>query len=284
MKQTLRIFLLVAVAAAPALAWGKKGHEMVNKLACRCLPAELKAFYEKHEKEITSKAMEPDEAKRKTGAEDIYHFIDIDQFGDPKNYPRSIDEGIKKHGLDPFLRSGLLPWRVRETFDSLVAAWKAKDVAKIVELSAWMGHYAGDAHQPLHACANYDGQLTKNDGVHARYETEMLNSGDYEKVVATLITEAKLIEDPFEATFAVALDSLKRVDELLAADTEATSKEPLLKPDKDGKLPKQRSEAYYKILHEKLHEMTEKQLAKAAVWAASLWYSAWVKAGKPTVE
>jgi hypothetical protein len=30
--------------------------------------------------------------------------------------------------------------------------------------------------------------------------------------------------------------------------------------------------------------MTEKQLARAATWAAALWYSAWVKAGKPAIE
>ena len=284
MKQTIRIALVVAVAAAPAFGWGKKGHEMVNRLAIRCLPAELKGFYEKNEKAVVGKAMEADEAKRRTGAEDIYHFVDLDAFGDPKNYPRSIEEGIKKHGLDAFLRAGLLPWRVKETFEQLVAAWKAKDAAKIVELSAWIGHYAGDAHVPLHATENYDGQLTKQDGVHSRWESELLDLHDWDKAVIALLGEAKVIEDPFEATFAISFDSLSHAATVLKIDNELTAKEPLLKPGADGKLPKKRSEAYYKELYEKQHELIEQRLAKSATWAASLWWSAWVKAGKPGLE
>ncbi len=257
---------------------------MVNRLAIRAVPADLRSFYQKHEKDLVAKAMEADAAKRATGCEDVFHFIDLDQFGDPKNYPRSIDEGVKKHGLDAFTRSGLLPWRVKEVFDQLVDAWKAKDVTKIIHLSAWMGHYAGDAHVPLHACANYDGQLTGNDGVHARFENEMLEAYDFEKAVIPLLGEAKEVADPFEATFAVALDSLSHVEAIIKADTEATSKEPGLKPGRDGKLPRQRSEAYYKEMYEKLHVMAEQRLAKASTWAASLWWSAWVRAGKPVIE
>ncbi len=283
MKHAARL-LLFLLLCTPALGWGKKGHEMVNKLACRAVPAELREFYKKHEKAIAAKAMDADHAKRAIGCEDVYHFIDLDQFGDPTNYPRSIEEGVKKHGLDPFLRSGLLPWRVKEVFGQLVDAWKAKDFPKIVELSAWIGHYAGDAHVPLHATANYDGQLTGNDGVHARFESDMIDAYDFEKAVVPLLGEAKEIADPFEATFEIALDSLSHAAAVIKADTEATAKEPLLKRGPDGKFPKKRSEAYYKEMYEKLHVLAEQRLAKAATWAASLWWSAYVKAGKPPLE
>jgi hypothetical protein len=281
MKHAVLAVLFIAVVASPALGWGKKGHELVNKHAIRCLPADLKAFYEKHEQAIVSKAMEADEAKRKTGAEDIYHFVDLDAFGDPKNYPRSIDEGMKKHGLDAFLKAGLLPWRIRETFEQLVAAWKAKNTEKIVELSAWLGHYAGDAHVPLHATANYDGQLTKQDGLHSRWESELLDLHEWDAAVTPLLGKVTEVADPFEATFAVSLDSLSHVEKVLALDAELTAKEPLLKPGPDGKMPKKRGEAYYKELYEKQHELVEQRIAKSATWAASLWWSAWVKAGKP---
>ena len=104
----------------PGLILGCQQHkENVNKLAIQALPAELKAFYQKHEKEIVSKAMEPDEAKRKTGAEDIYHFIDIDQFGDPKQYPRSIDEGIKNDTLFDLLAEFIVKHLVVDLLDSV---------------------------------------------------------------------------------------------------------------------------------------------------------------------
>jgi S1/P1 nuclease len=230
--------LVILLLAAPALGWGRKGHEIVNRLAVGAVPAELRPFYVRHQAAIVAAAMEADDAKRATGCEDVFHFVDLDQFGDPKDYPRSIDEGVRRHGLDAFTRSGLLPWRVKDVFEQLVAAWKAKDVPRIVKLSAWMGHYAGDAHVPLHATANYDGQLTGNDGVHRRYETDMVDAHDYDKLVAPLVKEGREIADPFEATFEVALDSLSHVAAVLKADAEATSKEPLLKPGPDGKLPK----------------------------------------------
>ena len=36
-----------------------------------------------------------------------------------------------------------------------------------------LAHYIQDAHQPLHATNNYDGQLTGNNGIHARFETAL---------------------------------------------------------------------------------------------------------------
>ena len=36
--------------------------------------------------------------------------------------------------------------------------------------SATLGHYMGDAHVPFHAVLNYDGQLTNQHGIHARFE------------------------------------------------------------------------------------------------------------------
>ena len=38
-----------------------------------------------------------------------------------------------------------------------------------------LGHYVGDAHVPLHAVLNYDGQLTGQTGVHARWESDLVD-------------------------------------------------------------------------------------------------------------
>ena len=47
----------------------------------------------------------------------------------------------------------------------------ARDDIKL--FSAVVAHYIGDAFQPFHAALNYDGQLTGQQGVHARFETEL---------------------------------------------------------------------------------------------------------------
>ncbi len=40
--------------------------------------------------------------------------------------------------------------------------------------SAVASHYMQDAHQPFHASINYDGQLTGNNGIHARFERDLV--------------------------------------------------------------------------------------------------------------
>jgi hypothetical protein len=41
-------------------------------------------------------------------------------------------------------------------------------------VAADIGHYVADMHQPLHLTRNYNGQLTGNYGIHARYEGQMI--------------------------------------------------------------------------------------------------------------
>ena len=43
----------------------------------------------------------------------------------------------------------------------------------ILFFAAWMSHYVSDAHQPFHGIANYNGQLSAQLGVHARFEAVM---------------------------------------------------------------------------------------------------------------
>jgi hypothetical protein len=37
-----------------------------------------------------------------------------------------------------------------------------------------MAHYIDDINQPLHSTQNYDGQVTGNSGIHARYAGTMI--------------------------------------------------------------------------------------------------------------
>ena len=39
--------------------------------------------------------------------------------------------------------------------------------------SASLAHYVSDAHVPFHAVVNYDGQLTGQHGIHARFESAL---------------------------------------------------------------------------------------------------------------
>src|SRR5207247_2351810 len=76
----------------------------------------------------------------------------------------------RRHGADAAAK-GRLPWRVGEVYRELVAAFRDRDPARILERAAILGHYVGDAHVPLHAALNYDGQLTGQTGIHNRWDT-----------------------------------------------------------------------------------------------------------------
>jgi len=85
---------------------------------------------------------------------------------------------VKRYGLDFVVKNGALPWRSEEIYRKLVDAFTQKapySRENIRLFSSVLAHYVADAHQPFHAVLNYDGQLTGQSGVHARFETELFN-------------------------------------------------------------------------------------------------------------
>ena len=55
----------------------------------------------------------------------------------------------------------------------LTDAFKEKNQAKILKYSAEIGHYIADAHVPLHASSNHNGQLTDQKGIHGFWESRI---------------------------------------------------------------------------------------------------------------
>ncbi len=79
---------------------------------------------------------------------------------------------------------GLLPFRVWQIFDAIVAFFASGDVAKAVCAIGVISHYVGDACQPLHGSMLSDGYRDRADpggstwpgkGVHATYEDKMVD-------------------------------------------------------------------------------------------------------------
>ena len=76
-------------------------------------------------------------------------------------------------------RNGRLPWRLAEIQGRLRRSFEdfgrgsSNAVSNSVLFAAIASHYVQDAHQPLHATDNYDGQLTGQRGMHSRFEREL---------------------------------------------------------------------------------------------------------------
>ena len=264
--------LLSLLTAAPSLAWGAAGHTYTNNLAIDCLPAQLKSLYNANRLWIVRHAIDPDDWRKDNfAAEAPRHFIDIDVLGhdSPLAYPEDYWTAVGIWGKAAVERNGTVPWRISEYYGKLVRAYRVQDARAIVEISTWLGHYVSDAHVPFHATSDYDGQSTGQKGIHARFETGLI-----EQLIkpSDLIARAAVpIKNPTASAFQWSRASLALCPEILAADRLA-----LLKDADHGY-------NYYAEFGSRARPIAVQRLEAAAQNTASLWLSAWIEAGRPAI-
>lgn len=150
---------------------------------------------------------------------------------------------------------------------------RESDWKRVPLFAAHLGHYVADGHQPLHTTTNYDGQLTGNQGIHKRFEHEMIRRhlGQYQDLAA-FTQSAQRTADPVGFTFDFLIDSYVWVDNMLRADT-------LARHGVHGY-----HDAYYAALYVFAGKLAKLSMAQAATDLGSLWYSAWIEAGQPKVQ
>ena len=176
--------LVAALAPAPAFAWGAVAHRYIMRRAIELLPPEIKPFFEHNRDELVLRVNDPD-LWRVVGFEDEppNHQIDfgVDDYG-PYPFvalPREYDAAVEKFGVAVVRRHGLLPWRTMEEFGNLRRIFEGFSRNQLyvdgntVLFASALAHYIQDAHQPLHVHNNYDGQLTGQNGLHSRFESEL---------------------------------------------------------------------------------------------------------------
>lgn len=266
----LFVFALL-LKTLPATAWGVVGHRYINRLAIEDLPAEMKPLFAANHDWIIQHSIDPDLWREQHRSEGPNHFIDMDTFGvsEAFTYPQEYWTACGLYGKEAIDRNGVVPWRIGQYFGKLVRAFEKKDARAIVETAAWLGHYAADIHVPFHAVANYDGQLTGQKGIHARFESVMVEKQiKFEDLKAV---HASHLTNPVGAAFAWARASFRLSSEVLAADKEAVAKDAAY------------GDAYYASFGAKARAIALRRLNEGAADLASLWYSAWLQAGKPTL-
>ncbi|MDP3148865.1 MAG: S1/P1 nuclease [Ignavibacteria bacterium] len=272
MNKYFLFFLLLIFAFQNSFGWGEKGHKLIVKHAMEILPNEMKDFRQLSNY-LIAEASQPDRRKKYMKDEFPKHFIDLDYFKE-FNQARMIEDRdslIKIYGDSLVTINGILPWVLNDTFRRLVLAMKLQQKEKTKELMRDLSHYYADAHQPMHTVLNYDGQLSGQKDIHERYEAEMLNQhlpeleNAFDKDV-----KIKKTADPENTFFQTVYRSNTRCAILFAADLAAAA-------ETSGKY----DSLYYKILWFKTKYVTEEALQKAAVDIASIYYSAWLAAGKP---
>ncbi len=260
--------LLCWITARP---WGYIGHRFINTKAVYHLPGTMVLFVQ-DSTVFGQHASDADNRKSTDPTEDMKHYIDIDDYPDFVDLPHAYDSVVALYGLTRVEENGILPWATEWCYDSLVAQLSRGDWAGAVLRASDLGHYVGDAHQPLHVAVNYNGQLTGNDGIHSRYESKMLDPSYYGNYLAILPDTARYIDGRLDFIFAYLLRSNGLVDSIMHADTYAKTASGWTG---SGQAPA----AYYAALWGRVGSMTLEQMQRATVALADLWYSAWVDAG-----
>ncbi|HJU41573.1 MAG TPA: hypothetical protein VJ691_02125 [Vicinamibacterales bacterium] len=278
----IALTLLMLSVPAPGLAWGFDAHKFIADRMIELLPPELKPLFAARRAFIVERAIDPD-LWRTVGwqEEPPNHFLDMDHeaFGPYpfNNLPRDYDEAVQRFGRDFIHTQGLLPWRTSEFWGQLRREFESLKrpsppgyaLDNIALFSAVLAHYVADGHVPLHAVVNYNGQLTGQDGVHSRWETELFQRHRARlKIAPPPLTP---IRAPRDAMFDVLLTSNRAAATVLESDRKAAQGREFY------------DEVYFEAFAGGTLPTLERRLNDSISAVASFITGAWEAAGKPVV-
>ena len=282
MRTRLLVFVLVAALAAPgrADAWGFVAHALIMERAIALLPAELRPLFEKHRAKVVERIIDPDTWRAAGFAEEEpNHFLDLDWEGYGKEpfreLPRDYTAAVAKFGRARILANGTVPWRTEEMFGNLQRAFQdyqrrgAFGQNDIVHYSAWLAHYVSDAIQPFHGVINYDGQLTRQNGVHARFEATLVER--YQGDLVLMPKGLPPIRNPRDFIFERLIEDTRLVPDILKADLDAIG-------SRDAY-----DDQYFDAFFRSTRPVLERRLSDSIEAVAAAITGAWEAAGRPPV-
>lgn len=265
--------------------WGFFSHRQVNYMAIQMLPSGMARFFKKHSDYLREAAVNPDRRRYAVKGEAECHFMDMDHYEKHELDSMSKMEwntAVEVFGEDSLRMHGILPWNLIRVYRSLREAFTIGDPARILRLSADLGHYAGDAHVPLHTTSNYDGQQTGQHGLHGLWESRLpeLHFQDYD----FLIGNASYIPNIRARIWQVLRESQSLVDSVLVIERALSESQGGRKhsfESRGSQTIRVVSENYAHTYHRMLDGMVERRMKASIRLVADLWYSAWLEAGQP---
>ena len=294
LSTTLAAAALFCVLAQPqaAHAWGNEGHRLINRLAAETLPASVPAFLRSEAaiREIEYLGPEPDRWRSRaepelSAAQAPEHFIDLEPADALGPLPRNrldFEAEVIAAGQRPE-KIGLQPWEAIEVWERLKAALReyrslaaaGKDTRPVEEAaifySGWLGHYVGDASQPLHTTIQYNGWTGPNPNgytsahqIHYQFEGPFVAANEHEPEVRAKMTELKPIDgDIFDSYVAYLRHTNSYVEKVYQLE-------------KDG--------GFVGAGSAESREFTAERLAAGASMLRNMIVSAWVESAKPVAD
>jgi len=235
---------------------------------------------------LTEHSVDPDKRRYAVADEGSRHYIDIDYYGKYPfdSLPRNWNSAVEKYSENTLAKNGIVPWWIQTMQRRLINAFKEKNQSRILKLSAEIGHYIADAHVPLHASSNHNGQLTGQQGIHGFWESrvpELLADKEWN----FFIGKADYIKNPGEFIWKRILESASQADTVLKYEQDLnkifSSDKKFAFEERNGKIIRQYSSSYSIAYNNMLRGMIERRMRMSIYSVASFWYSAWVDAGQP---
>jgi hypothetical protein len=285
------VFLL-SVFVPAAHGWGNEGHRLINHLAASTLPPDVPSFLRSTQavEEIEYLGPEPDRWRSPAepelnAAQAPEHFIDLEPADALGPLPRNrldFESKVFASGQRPE-KVGLQPWEAIEVWARLKACLREYRLASAagqnttpiegaaIFYAGWLGHYVGDASQPLHTTVQYNGWVGPNPKgyttahtIHWQFEGPFVSANMHAAQVTPKMLPPHAIEgDMFDAYVAYLRHS-------------ATYVETVYQLEKAG--------GFVGAGSPESRDFTAARLAAGASMLRDMVYSAWLDSGKPVPD
>ena len=285
----LFLSILILLISKISYCWGFYAHKQINYLAVFLLPHEMLGFYKSNINYLSDHAPDPDKRRYIVKAEAPRHYLDLDRYGKYPfpDLPRKWKDAVEKFSEDTLNAHGIAPWWIQVMLGRLTKAFRDKNKEQVLKLSAEIGHYIADAHVPLHASSNHNGQYTNQHGIHGFWESripELLAEKEWD----FFMDKATYIEDPLNFMWDRMLESAAASDTVLIYERKLSEQYSADKKyafeNRNNQLVKQYSKAYSIQYNRMLKGMVERRMRQSVYAVASFWYTAWSNAGQPKLE
>jgi len=322
---TILVCICVVLFSHICIAWGERGHNIVTRVAVRLLPIsesfqmttpfQRREFMLAHLSNVPDIVWRADNMSRKErGLNSPTHYINLDAVVDNPQQIMDFSLGYhtffdlaKSKGLNLVTNVGTAPWRVeqlhREMTNALISA-RDSDSAEFIRYvnqallyAGIMGHFVADLANPHHTTRNHDGYLTGNGGLHAYFETHVVNELDLTLAEAVILRgsqpdylEEQLLKahplsehgeirsDPLKLIFALVLNSYQNLDRLHQLDKQHS----IITQSDTGNRPAKRKPA--RVVVDDYREFVIERLAIGSAVLSELWKLAWNSAGEPDLS
>jgi hypothetical protein len=265
--------VVLAGLFAPGLcfAWGENAERLIANKAIDTLPDEMQGFFSSNRRFLVQHVTDPLDAENRSPVEQRNSFIQLDHYGQFPfaMLPRSYPAALSKYGRKTLETYGLLPWEIGLYSQKLTMALRDHNWEEAKLNAALLAHYVTAAHDPFNTTIDFDGKLSDQPGVNARFGSALVDR--YQLFFFVKPNEAAVIRDPTSYAFEMTLGAHAWLDNVLLQDRRAH----------EGLTSY--GDEFYDRFYAQAGAILIRQLSDAATDVGSYWMTAWINAGRPAL-